>query len=88
MIPPRGIGDRGDQWLPSMECVALREALPQRVVEFAELEMPLGCKPIEGSNPSLSATMDHKHLTNLDNFMRLDQRSPNRSPWPADTPRS
>jgi hypothetical protein len=39
-----------------LERVALREALPQRVVECAALEMRLRCKPIGGSNPSLSAS--------------------------------
>jgi hypothetical protein len=36
-----------------LERVALREALPQRVVECAALEMRHRCKPIGGSNPSL-----------------------------------
>jgi hypothetical protein len=39
-----------------LERVALREALPQRVVECAALEMRHKCKPIGGSNPSLSAS--------------------------------
>jgi hypothetical protein len=57
MIPPRGIGDGGRSMVAKLERVALREALPQRVVECAALEMRHRCKPIGGSNPSLSATI-------------------------------
>jgi hypothetical protein len=35
MIPPRGIGDGGRSMVAKLERVALREALPQRVVECA-----------------------------------------------------
>ena len=39
MIPPRGIGDGGRSMVAKLQRVALREALPQRVVECAALEM-------------------------------------------------
>src|SRR5665213_1155875 len=56
MIPPRGIGDGGRSMVAKLQRVALREALPQRVVECNALEMRHRCKPIGGSNPSLSAS--------------------------------
>jgi hypothetical protein len=45
----------GGQWLAKLERVASREALAQQVVECTALEMRRRCKPIGGSNPSLSA---------------------------------
>jgi hypothetical protein len=61
MIPPRGIGDGGRSMVAKLERVALREALPQRVVECAALEMRHRCKPIGGSNPSLFASKSLIH---------------------------
>jgi hypothetical protein len=55
MIPPRGIGDGERSTVAKLQRVALREALPQRVVECTALEMRHRCKPIGGSNSSLSA---------------------------------
>jgi hypothetical protein len=43
--------------LAKLERVASREALAQQVVECTALEIRRRCKPIGGSNPSLSATI-------------------------------
>ena len=49
MIPPRGIGDGGRSMVAKLERVALREALPQRVVECAALEMRVhASQPVRG----------------------------------------
>ena len=50
----------GGQWLAKLERVASREALAQQVVECTALEIQRRCKPIEGSNPSLSASKSLK----------------------------
>src|SRR5664279_1693395 len=65
MIPPRGIGAGGRSMVAKLERVALREALPQRVLECTALEMRHRCKPIGGSNPSLSANKSQKCLKRL-----------------------
>jgi hypothetical protein len=72
MIPAPGeLAMGGGQWLPSRKRVALREALPQRVVECAALEMRHGCKPIGGSNPSLSASqLFHPSSSRLKKFQK------------------
>ena len=53
MIPPRGIGDGGRSMVAKLERVALREALPQRVVECAALEMRLRASSSALSFPNL-----------------------------------
>jgi hypothetical protein len=58
MIPPLWNWRWGRSMVAKLERVALREALPQRVVECAALEMRHRCEPIGGSNPSLSAKIN------------------------------